>query len=316
MNILISGGSGFIGQTLSQYLQDAQGTEQDSQYSDTHITWLTRDASQPHPSFVSLMSYEQLQTTQSTFDVIVNLAGAGIADKRWSDERKQLLLQSRLKPTQALLDYISRTLVKPKLLLSGSAIGWYGDQGETPLDESSRFEDKGDADFAHQLCEAWEAKAKQALDFKVPVVILRTGIVIHPSGGMLAKILPAFKMGLGGQLGDGNQIMSWISLNDWVRAAVHIMAQHTANKHYADSTVYNLTAPHPLSNAVFTQIVGSWLKRPTFMTLPKAVLKLMFGEMSGLLIEGQKVLPKHLLDTGFVFKHTALKQALMAQKLS
>ena len=316
MNILISGGSGFIGQALSRYLQGDLSTQHthsnsSTQNTSTNITWLTRDANQPHPDSVSLMSYEQLKTTEATFDVIINLAGAGIADKRWSDERKELLLQSRLKPTQALLDYIGRIENKPKLLLSGSAVGWYGAQGDKVLDETSGFVD----DFAHQICASWEEQASLTTQFGVPVAIVRTGIVIHPKGGMIAKLLTPFKMGVGGQLGSGEQIMSWISLQDWVRAAILIIEEqlNQTPKAVENVRIYNFTSPTPVSNKQFTKQLGDWLNRPTLMTLPEWLLKLMFGEMATLLIDGQKVLPTALLDLGFEFKHETIQQALQQQ---
>ena len=308
MNILISGGSGFIGSAFSAWLQSNAGIP-------VHITWLTRNASQDHPDYVAMMSYDKLQTTARKYDVILNLAGAGIADGRWSDERKQLLMDSRIKPTQAILDYIARIESKPKLLVSGSAIGWYGAQGQMPLDEDSGFR----TDFAHKLCAAWEELAKQATRYNVPVAIVRTGVVIHPEGGMLGKLLTPFKMGAGGQLGDGQQIMSWISRTDWIRAVWFIIRQQlsdtspTEETRAASTTVYNLTSPNPITNATFTKAVGSWLHRPTIMTMPSPVLKLMFGEMSTLLIDGQKVLPQALLKAGFVFEQPTINEALEEQ---
>ncbi|MDN5566737.1 MAG: TIGR01777 family oxidoreductase [Psychrobacter sp.] len=316
MNILISGGTGFLGSAFSneiikRYYQTGK---------EVAITWLTRDTSQTHPDGISVMTYDELAKTDNSYDVIMNLAGAGIADSRWSDERKEALLASRIKPTESLLAFIARTANKPKLLLSGSAIGWYGTQGHTPLDESSGFE----TDFAHRLCEDWEQLALKATEFSVPVAIVRTGVVIHPSGGMLGKLLTPFKFGVGGQLGDGKQVMSWISRDDWVGAAIFIIEQHLANNvethdNTLDTTsdtpavVYNLTAPNPVTNHTFTKDVGAWLHRPTIFTLPEFLLKLMFGEMSTLLIDGQKVLPKALLDAGYEFKQPTLKKALAGQ---
>lgn len=306
MNILISGGSGFIGSAFSDWLQNHADTP-------VQITWLTRDASQAHPQYVTMMTYDELQTSPLSFDVIINLAGTGIADARWSDERKKLLLDSRLKPTQALLDYMARIEVKPQLLVSGSAIGWYGAQGNKPLNESSSFEQ----DFAHDLCETWEQLALQATEYGVPVALVRTGIVIHPTGGMVGKLLTPFKMCVGGQLGDGEQIMSWISRTDWIRATWFIIEKELSaaanNEAQADSKIYNLTAPNPITNATFTKAMGSWLHRPTLFTLPTPLLKLMFGEMSTLLVDGQKVLPTALLEAGFAFEHTTIQQALEQQ---
>ena len=323
MNILISGGSGFLGSAFSdeiikRYYQTGQ---------EVAITWLTRDSSQAHPEGVDMLTYEALKTTETSFDVILNLAGAGIADERWSDERKKQLLASRIKPTQSILDFIKRSSTKPKLLVSGSAIGWYGVQGDKPLTESSGFE----MDFDHRLCEEWEQLALQATEYEVPVAIVRTGVVIHADGGMLGKVLTPCKMGVGGQLGDGQQIMSWISREVWIGAAIFIIEQHLAKqadegqqvsqndnaiKTISDTpaVVYNLTAPNPVTNHIFTKTLGAWLHRPTFFTLPEFLLKLMFGEMSTLLIDGQKVLPKALQDLGYEFKQPALKQALIEQK--
>ena len=317
MNILISGGSGFLGSAFSQellmrYQQMGKALQ---------ITWLTRDSNQAHPSDITMMTYDELANSDAYFDVILNLAGAGIADARWNDDRKEQLLASRMKPTKDILAFVARSHVKPKLLVSGSAIGWYGNQGVKPLTESSGFQ----TDFAHQLCDDWEQLALQATEFGVPVTLVRTGVVIHPAGGMLSKLLTPFKMGIGGQLGNGQQIMSWISRDDWVAAVTFVIEQqlddstfqvnentlHPASNN--DMKIYNLTALNPVTNHTFTKTLGAWLHRPTFFTLPDFLLKLIFGEMSTLLIDGQKVLPKALLDSGFEFKHQTLKEALEQQ---
>ncbi len=324
MNILISGGTGFLGSAFSEEIIERYR----SQTQEIHITWLTRDTSQKHPAAVTMLTYDDLAKTDNRYDVILNLAGAGIADSRWSDDRKQALLASRVKPTESLLAFIARTTDKPKLLVSGSAIGWYGTQGDKPLTESSSFE----ADFSHRLCDEWEQLALTATEYNVPVAIVRTGVVIHPEGGMVGKLLTPFKFGVGGQLGDGQQIMSWISRDDWVGAAIFIIEQHLADKdnttkqhstiaddntmttsNNTPAVVYNLTAPNPVTNHTFTKALGAWLHRPTIFTLPTPLLKLMFGEMSTLLIDGQKVLPQALLNEGFKFKQPTLEVALAQQ---
>lgn len=317
MNILISGGTGFLGRAFSQQMIERYR----SQNKDLQVTWLTRDSTQQHPETVTLLTYEQLAKTDNSYDIILNLAGAGIADARWSDARKEALLASRVKPTESILAFIARTSVKPKLLVSGSAVGWYGTQGDKPLTESSGFE----TDFSHKLCDDWEQMALQATRYGVPVAIVRTGVVMHPAGGMIDKLRMPFQMGVGGQLGDGTQIMSWISREDWVGAVIFIIEQQLAGKallqgdnalntvNDTPAVVYNLTAPEPVSNHTFTKALGAWLHRPTFFTLPEFLLKLMFGEMSTLLIDGQKVLPQALLDAGYEFQHVTLTQALEQQ---
>ena len=323
MNILISGGSGFLGSAFSkEILQRYQNRNEQ-----ISITWLTRDKTQQHPTHINMLTYDELAKTDQSFDVILNLAGAGIADARWSDERKEALLASRIKPTESILEFIARTNAKPKLLLSGSAIGWYGTQGDKPLTENSQSE----TDFSHRLCDEWEQLALKATEYGVPVAIVRTGVVIHPEGGMLGKLLTPFKLGVGGQLADGKQIMSWVSRDDWVGAVIFIIEQHLANNieqtaktitnnntlktaNDTPAVVYNLTSPNPVTNHTFTKNVGAWLHRPTFFTLPEFLLKLMFGEMSTLLIDGQKVLPQALVDAGYEFKQPTLEQALAEQK--
>ena len=329
MNILISGGSGFLGSAFSDELIKRYYDVNEDSGRDLSITWLTRDGSQIHPDAINMMTYDELAKTDKSFDVILNLAGAGIADSRWSDGRKEQLLASRVKPTESLLEFIARRSIKPKLLVSGSAIGWYGAQGDKPLTESSESE----TDFSHRLCEEWEQLALKATEYGVPVAIVRTGVVIHPKGGMLGKLLTPFKLGAGGQLADGKQIMSWVSRDDWVGAAIFIIEQHLAEEtneqkinnstiaknvlktaNDTPAVVYNLTSPNPVTNHTFTKNVGAWLHRPTFFTLPSFLLKLMFGEMSTLLIDGQKVLPQALLDAGYEFKQPTLEQALAEQK--
>ncbi len=323
MNILISGGSGFLGSAFSKALLDRYKGRDEQ----VNITWLTRDSSQSHPTGIKMLTYDALGNTDESFDdnfdVIVNLAGAGIADSRWSDERKEALLASRIKPTESLLEFIARSSHKPKLMLSGSAIGWYGTQGNKPLTENSSYE----TDFAHKLCQEWEQLALKATDYGVPVAIVRTGVVMHPDGGMIARLLMPFNMGVGGQLGGGKQIMSWISREDWVGAAIFIIEKHLAEgteqqvtpnnalktSNDMPAVVYNLTAPNPVTNHKFTKVMGAWLRRPTIFTLPSPLLKLMFGEMSTLLIDGQKVLPEALQNAGYEFKQPTLKQALEEQ---
>lgn len=300
MRVILTGGSGFLGQALTRRLL-AQGAQ---------VAWLShRPAAvgQGAPAGVSVRGYADLQPDEA-WDAVVNLAGAPIADRRWSDARKQLLLDSRLHPTQALLDWLVVARRKPRVLLSGSATGWYGNQGDAVLDEESGFHDE----FAHQLCARWERLAWRAqADVGVPVVLLRTGVVLHPSGGMLARLSLPFRFGLGGRLGSGTQYMSWIALDDWVRAVGWLLQAHLGGSvGKAWSGPVNLTAPQPVTNAEFTRAYAASLKRPAVLAVPAPVLRWGLGKMATLLLDGQRVVPRRLEAAGFSFRHATLEQAL------
>ncbi len=330
MKILISGGSGYLGRALSEYLLNdyqqnvPRETLTDKQIisdknidvsretilSKISITWLSRSANTHTPNSIHLLTYQQLATTEESFDVIINLAGAGIADKRWSKKRKQQLFASRLNPTQALLDYMQKTSVKPKLFISGSAIGWYGADSNNKSEKLSENSEFITDDFAHQLCEQWEKLALTANEINIPVAIIRTGVVLSNQGGMIEKLKLPFSLGLGGRLGDGQQIMSWISRDDWVRAVGFIINNNLAKDKSELQQIYNLTALNAVSNYEFTKAVGNWLNRPTIFAQPRFMLKLIFGEMATLLIDGQNVYPQKLSDMGFDFQHKTIKEVL------
>lgn len=234
------------------------------------------------------------------FDAIVNLAGAPIFGRRWSRSRKQILWDSRVGLTDQLVEFIARADDKPATLLSGSAIGFYGDQGDLVLDESSPAAD----DFSHRLCAAWEASANRACDFGVRVCMLRTGLVLGKNGGLLQRMVPPFKLGLGGRLGSGAQWMSWIHLDDHVRAMTTLLEAGNL------SGTFNLTAPNPVTNADFTAALAAHLHRPAWFHLPAALLRLLFGEMSGLLLASQRVVPRRLSEADFPFRYATLDAAL------
>lgn len=185
-------------------------------------------------------------------------------------------------------------------------MGWYGAQGDDPLTEESRPCE----DFSHILCEVWEAAALKAVQHGVPVVLLRTGIVLDARGGMLRCMLPPFRMGLGGRLGDGRQVLSWISLADWVEAVRLLLRLHLHGAASAPVGPFNLSAPKPGSNADFTRTLGRVLGRPTVLAVPAPVLKVLLGEMSTLLLDGQRVLPRRLQGAGFPFRQPRLQGCL------
>lgn len=291
MRILIAGGSGFLGRALSARLRE-EGAG---------VVWLSRSPSRRAPGGVRVAGYDGL-AGDDHFDAVVNLAGAGIAGRRWSDGRKQLLLDSRLGPTRSLIRWMQRCRRRPQVLLSGSAVGWYGAQGNAPLTEDSPAVD----DFAHVLCAAWEKAAMDAVALGVPVLLLRTGVVLHPDGGMLRRLLPLFRLGLGGRLGDGRQQLSWIARQDWVEAVCRLILRHLDGAADAPVGPVNLTAPAPVDNAGFTSVLGHALRRPAVLAVPAPVLRLALGEMSTLLLDGQRVLPQRLQQDGFRFRHPQL----------
>ncbi|SEQ91469.1 hypothetical protein SAMN05421690_1003119 [Nitrosomonas sp. Nm51] len=293
MNILITGGTGFIGQSLCPALLSEGHT----------ISVYSR-----YPNKVASIFGNRIEqvgslrnlTEDDHFDAIVNFAGAPIFAGRWSEERKQVLLNSRLNTTRLLIDFIAKAKTKPAVLLSGSAIGFYGDQGDTLLDESS----PGLDDFGHQLCAAWEHEAVAAKEYGVRVCLLRTGLVIGKHGGFLELMIQPFKFGLGGRLGSGNQWMPWIHIDDYVA-----MCQTLLNNNALEG-VFNLTAPNPATNRDFTQALAAQLKRPALLPMPGWALKFMLGERAGLLLGSQRVMPKRLQDAGFQFKYPMLDAAL------
>ncbi len=302
MNILMTGGTGFIGCALTKNLI-AQGHA---------VTILSRNPGKVIPLCGSVVhtlgSLAELKT-EDHYQVIINLAGAPIAEARWSEERKQLIRASRIDLTEQLVDCIARMAVKPELLISGSAIGYYGNQGDTVLTEQSAAHE----DFSQKLCADWEAATQQAEPFGVRVCLIRTGLVIANDGGFLQRLLPPFRLGLGGRLGDGRQWMSWIHRQDWIDIALTMIADSTMQG------AYNATAPHPVSNAEFTRLLAQCLKRPALLPIPAGLLKILLGELSQLLLGSQRVIPERLLAQGFKFRYddlaTALNEALSRESL-
>lgn len=237
----------------------------------------------------------------SGIDAVVNLAGAGIGDKRWTDDYKRVVLESRTGATTLLAESIAAIDDGPRTMLSGSAIGFYGDRGDEELDERS----PAGTGFLADVVEAWEASTAAAERAGARVVHLRTGIVLAPKGGALGKMLPLFKLGLGGRFGSGKQWMSWISLTDEVGAIVHLLTSGLAGP-------VNLTAPAPARNAELADAIGDVLHRPTILPVPSFGPKLALGgERAGaLLFESQRVHPTKLLGDGYRFVHPTLAEAL------
>lgn len=293
-HILLTGGSGFIGQQLVPALLKAGHS----------ITIFTRNPKKTSAIFQQQVStIENLNelTEDQHFDAVINLAGQGIGDQRWTDTVKQQLRDSRLITTGDLVSYFKRAKQKPTVFISSSAIGVYGLQDDEKLDEQAT----GDDSFSSKLCRDWESQAAKAEALGIRCCYLRTGVVLGKNGGALSKMLPPFKMALGGPMGSGKQWMSWIHMDDLVSAIVY--ALDTPSLHGP----INGTAPYPVSNKEFANTLGAALKRPAIIPMPAFVLKLMMGEMAEeLLLSGQRVVPAKLTESGFEFKFSHLEAAL------
>jgi uncharacterized protein (TIGR01777 family) len=236
-------------------------------------------------------------------DAVVHLAGAGIGDKRWTPERKRLILESRTQGTRLLAETLAGLGRQPAVLVSASAVGYYGDRRDDPLTEQAP---PGD-DFGAQVCVAWEGATAPASEAGIRVVTIRTGIVLAGHGGTLGRLLLPFKLGLGGRLGSGRQYMSWIALDDEVGAIRHLLA---ADRVFGP---VNLTAPNPVTNAEFTAALGRAVHRPARIPTPLAPLRAVYGrELVDLLVTGQRVLPQVLETSGYEFRWPEIDGALHA----
>ncbi len=292
MKILVTGGTGFVGQTLCPALATA-GHE---------VVILTRQSAPQLPKGVVSAVTRLDDLDASSFGGVVNLAGAPIGDARWTESRKKLLLDSRVNTTERLVAWMARAKRRPPVLVSASAVGYYGEQGDRPVTEDT----PPTPGFTHDLCAAWEREAEKAAELGVRVCLMRIGVVLDEGGGALAKMLPAFRMGAGGRLGTGKHWFPWIH-----RADVTAVCQWLIQNDKARGA-YNVGAPNPVTNAEFTRALGRALGRPTVLPMPEAALKLLFGEMSELLLVSDRMLPKRLLDEGFKFRYPDLDRALTA----
>lgn len=286
--VIIAGGSGVIGQALTKQLL-SQGYE---------VVILSRNPTQAGFSApVQVVKWDG-QTPAgweqyvSGSKAIINLAGANIGDGRWSEARKKLIIESRVQATQAVVAAVQQAAVKPEVVLQASAVGYYGNRADELLSEASN----PGQDFLAHICTQWEA-AVAPLQGQTRVVILRTGVVLSTQNGALQKMLLPFKLFAGGPFGDGKQWFSWIHLEDEIAAILFLL------NNAETSGVYNLTAPRPLTNQQFAKVLGQVLNRPSFIPAPAFALRLALGEMSALLLDGQRVEPKRLLEAGFTFRY-------------
>jgi uncharacterized protein len=292
MRVLVTGGTGFIGQALCPRLQ-AAGHE---------VFVLTRQSRATLPKGVAraVNSLDDMEAAE--FGGVVNMAGAPIGEGRWTAARRRLLLESRTETTSRVVQWMGRSTSRPAVLVSASAVGYYGEQGDTPITEDT-LPTPG---FTHELCAAWEREAEQATPLGVRVCRMRIGVVLDGDGGALAKMLPAFRMGAGGRLGSGRHWFPWIHREDVTATCEWLLGNEQA------SGAYNCSAPNPVTNAEFTNALGRALGRPTVLPMPETALRLLFGEMSELLLVSDRMLPKRLLDEGFRFRYPRLDAALAA----
>ncbi len=303
MKVAVTGATGFVGSRLVEKLQ-AQGNQ---------VLILTRNSERarrvfPSSAFPNLeivtyapTEYGAWEQSLSGCDRVVNLAGESIAEGRWTPERKQAIIDSRKLGTQKLVEAIAQANPKPSVLVNASAVGYYGTSETATFEETSA----PGSDFLAQVCQAWEAEAQKVKDAGVRLVIIRTGIVLG-MGGALAKMLPPFQLFAGGPIGSGRQWFSWIHREDLVNLILQALNQEEMEG------VFNATAPNPVRMSEFCQTLGEVLNRPSWLPVPDFALELLLGDAAKVVLEGQQVLPKRTLASGFQFQYANLKPALQS----
>ncbi len=296
MRVIIPGGTGLIGQALAAELLDSNhevivlSRNPDKAPVSNNVQVVGWDARTP-AGWASLI-------TQDT--AIVNLTGAGLADKRWTDKRKEVLWNSRIHAGGAVVAAIQQAEQKPKVVIQMAAVGYYGPRGDEILTEDG----EAGNDYLATLCKAWEESSAAVMALGVRHVVIRSGVVLSMQGKVLPRMLLPMKLFVGGPLGNGKQGFPWIHIKDEVRV-LHFLIENEAT-----SGVYNLTAPETLTNKQFVKILGKVLRRPAFMPVPSFVLKLLFGEMATVLLDGQQVSPNRLEKAGFDFQFPTAEKAV------
>lgn len=298
MRVVISGGSGLIGRALTSDLI-GKGHQ---------VRILSRDPTRVEglPAGAEAVEWDAesaaaLAPALAGADAVVQLAGASIGDGRWTDERKRLIRDSRVRSSRAIADALA-VAGAPRVLVQGSAVGYYGARGDEVLDEESP---PGD-DFLGRTCQEWEAASAAVVEAGVRRAVARTGVVLTAAGGALPRMALPFKLFAGGPAGDGEQWLPWIHLDDEVSALRFLIENDVA------SGPFNLTAPNPVTNREFSRGLGRALGRPSFMPAPAFALRLALGEMSTLVLDGQRAVPRKLKEAGFEFKFSDAEAALRA----
>jgi hypothetical protein len=297
MRVIITGGSGLIGRHLSANLIE-DGHE---------VVVLSRSPRKAVnlPKDVVIQGWDA-RTAENWGDLvnsdtaIVNLAGAGLSDQRWSDDRKEVILNSRIRSGEAVVAAVEAASEKPKVVIQASAVGYYGDTGDKVLTEES---EPGD-DYLADVCQQWEASTAPVEEMGVRRAIIRTGIVLSKKGGALPRMLTPFRLFVGGPLGSGQQYFPWIHIEDEVRAIQFLIENEKT------SGAHNMAAPQELTNAQFSRVLGMVMNRPAVLNVPPFALQAVFGDMSTVLLGGQRIVPQRLLDAGFEFKYTEAEAAL------
>jgi uncharacterized protein (TIGR01777 family) len=297
MEILITGGTGFVGAHLtSRLIREGHGV--------TIITRSLKETGQTFPGISRLQANPTQkgpwQDKVKDFDAVINLAGASIFNK-WTDGYKKLIRESRMRTTQNIVEGIPSNPDHPMTLFSTSAVGYYGFHGDEELTEDSP---PGD-DFLARLAVEWEAEALRAREKGVRVVITRFGIVLGEKGGALGQMVPLFKKFIGGPIGSGKQWFSWVHIKDLAEAFLFLI------KHPEVSGPANLCAPHPVRNKDLAKALGKILHRPSFLPAPGFMIKLVLGEFGSIILEGQRVIPRKLLTSGFTFQYPEIETALL-----
>lgn len=289
MRVLLTGGTGFIGEPVARALRTA-GHD---------VTIVSRQ-----PGFVpaKAIAWDAVGAVMPETDAVVNLAGESIAAGRWTDARKAAIVASRVDGTRALVAAMAASAARPKVLVSASAVGFYGPRGDEELDEEAP---SGEG-FLASVCRQWEEAAWRARDLGVRVAALRIGVVLGPGGGALGRMVIPFRAGVGGRLGSGRQWMSWIHRDDVVGLVL------AAVEREAYDGPVNATAPAPVRNCDFTVALARAVHRPAFFPVPAVALRLLLGEMAEMLLTGQRVVPTAALAAGYAFKQPELAEALVA----
>lgn len=304
MRLLLLGCSGFVGRALVPYLLELGHQITLVSRRDNPLPGLIHERClrlRLDPSDPSSWQRPELRQALAASDGVVNLVGEPIAEKRWSPEHRQLLLDSRLRCTEALVAAMAALPRTPRVLVQASAVGYYGTSADARFEEQS----PAGSDFLAHICQRWEAAAA-AVPSGCRLVTLRIGIVLGADGGALGRMLPVFRLGFGGPVGSGQQWMSWIHRHDLVRLIA------TALEDPAYRGVYNAVAPEPTRMASFAAALGRVLSRPSLLPVPAPILQMLLGDGARVVLEGQQVLPARLLAQGFVYRYPELNAALAA----